>query len=245
MVRVAGYEVPTPKYMRVLNTVRERIENGTYLPGTALPSENTLSKEFAVARPTVLKAIGILRQDGWIESHQGRGHFVRGRPSASGVSPDYAREAIGLDESGSTEILHVGPVLASARVAAALDIPEGTPVYERRRRTMSEIGPIDLISTFVPVDIAVGTDATKPAPITGSLLDHIAQVKGVRGDYATERLTARRVEPAEAEALDVLADEAVISVVITVYRSSGEPVLTSVLVMPGSRHEIDDAYPLP
>jgi GntR family transcriptional regulator len=234
-----------PKYLRVLNTVRERIENGTYPPGTSLPSENTLSKEFAVARPTVLKAIGILRQDGWIESQQGKGHFVRGRPSASGVSPDYAREALGLDETGATEILHVGPVLASARVAVALDIPEGTPVYERRRRTVSEIGPVDLISTFVPVEIAVGTAITKPAAIAGSLLDHIAQAKGVRGDYVIERLTARRADASEAEALDVPADEPVISVVITVYRSSGEPVLSSVLVMPGSRHEIEDAYPLP
>jgi GntR family transcriptional regulator len=77
---VAAHEVPTPKYLRVLNTLRERIEEGTYGPGAALPSESQLSTEFGVTRPTVLKALGILRQDGWIESQQGRGHFVRGRP---------------------------------------------------------------------------------------------------------------------------------------------------------------------
>lgn len=201
MVCVAGYEVPTPKYMRVLNTVRERIENGAYLPGTSLPSENTLAKEFAVARPTVLKALSILRQDGWIESQQGKGHFVRGRPSAAGVSPQYAREALYLDETVATEILHVGPVLASPRIAASLHIPEGTPVYERRRRTVSEFGPVDLVSTFVPVDIAVGTDIIKPAEIAGNLLDHIHQARGFRGDYVIERLTARRVTAEEAEAL--------------------------------------------
>ncbi|MFI5840358.1 GntR family transcriptional regulator [Catenuloplanes sp. NPDC051500] len=242
---MAGYEVPTPKYMRVLNTVRERIESGAYPPGTSLPSENTLSKEFAVARPTVLKALGILRQDGWIESQQGKGHFVRGRPSATGISPQYARETLYLDETVATEVLHVGPVLASPRVAASLNIPEGTPVYERRRRTVSESGPIDLVSTFVPVDIAVGTSITKPAPITGSLLDHIAKAKSVRGDYVAERLTARRVSAVEAEALDVPADESVISTVITVYQSSGDALLSSILVMPGSRHEIEDVYPLP
>ncbi len=121
---VSAYEVPTPKYLRVLNTIRERIENDTYPPGTSLPSENTLAKEFGVARPTVLKALGILRQDGWIESQQGKGHFVRGRPSAAGVSPQYAREALYLDETVATEILHVGPVLASPRIAASLHIPE-------------------------------------------------------------------------------------------------------------------------
>ncbi len=41
--------------------------------------------------------------------------------------------------------------------------------------------------------------------------------------------------------LEVPYDESVISTVITVYQSSGEAVLCSQLVMPGSRHEIDDA----
>ncbi|WP_245855048.1 hypothetical protein [Micromonospora wenchangensis] len=61
----------------------------------------------------------------------------------------------------------------------------------RRRRTVSEAGPVDLVSTFVPVDIAVGTDITKPDPIPGGLLDLIARHKGLRADYATERMTAR------------------------------------------------------
>src|SRR5215472_9930579 len=94
-----AYEVPTPKYLRVLNTLRERIEEGSLGPGAALPSESQLSAEFAVSRPTVLKALGILRQDGWIESQQGRGHFVRGRPPVGRAWPEHARDAINLDES--------------------------------------------------------------------------------------------------------------------------------------------------
>src|SRR5258706_345779 len=72
-----AYEVPTPKYLRVLNTLRERIEEGGYGPGSALPSESQLSAEFRVSRPTVLKALGILRQDGWIEWQKGlRGDYA-------------------------------------------------------------------------------------------------------------------------------------------------------------------------
>lgn len=239
-----AYEIPTPKYLRVLNTLRKRIEDGEYAPGAALPSEAQLCTEFGVSRPTVLKALGILKQDGWIESQQGRGSFVRGRPASGRTSPQYAKEAVELDETGEAEILHVGPVLASRRVAAELRIPEGTPVYERRRRTVSQFGPVDLIVTFVPVDIAVGTEITKSEPIAGGLLDHIARHKGLRADYATERLTSRLVDQAEAEALAVPEDEAVISVVLTVYQANGEPILTSLLVMPGSRHEIEDTYPL-
>src|SRR5215216_4476434 len=98
------YEVVPPKYLRVLNTLRERIEDGSYGAGYALPSENQLAAEFAVSRPTVLKALGILRQDGWIDSQQGRGHFVRGRPPAGRVSPPFVRDALDIDETGEVQI---------------------------------------------------------------------------------------------------------------------------------------------
>ncbi|BCJ58787.1 GntR family transcriptional regulator [Micromonospora endophytica] len=110
-----AYGIPTPKYLRVLNTLRKRIEDGDYAPGAALPSENQLCTELGVSRPTVLKALGILKQDGWIESQQGKGSFVRGRPAAGHTSPEYARDAVELNETGDTEILHVGPVLARHR----------------------------------------------------------------------------------------------------------------------------------
>ncbi len=239
-----AYEVPTPKYLRVLNVLRERIEDGTYPPGAGLPSESQLCTEFGVSRPTVLKALGILRQDAWIESQQGRGHFVRGRPPLGRVSPQYARDAVDLDETAQTEILHVGPVLATARIAAVLEIPEGTPVYERRRRTVSEFGPVDLVDTFVPVEIAVGTRITKPDPIDGGLLEHIATRKGLRADYAHEWLTCRLPTADEAKLLDIDAAEPVLAVLIVAHAASGEPIVASQVLMPGSRHEIEDTYPL-
>lgn len=97
---------------------------------------------------------------------------------------------------------------------------------------------------FVPVEVAVGTGITKPDPIDGSLLDHIAQHKGLRADYATEWTTARRPIPAEAKALGISNAEPVLAVLIVVYTATGEPLLASALVLPGSRHEIEDTYPV-
>jgi GntR family transcriptional regulator len=51
---MAPVQARTPKYIHVLNTLRQRIEDGTYRPGTALPSENQIAAEFGVARATVL-----------------------------------------------------------------------------------------------------------------------------------------------------------------------------------------------
>ena len=192
----------------------------------------------------MLKALGILRQDGWIDSQQGKGHFVRGRPKHGRTSPEYARDALDVDESADVELLHVGPVLASSRVATALQIPDGTPVYERRRRTTAGGVPVDLVATFVPIEIAAGTAVTKPEPIAEGLLEHIGRLKQLRGDYATERMTARAASDDEAEALGVPAGEPVLAVAITLHQANGEPLLTTHVVMPGSRHEIEDTYPM-
>ena len=101
---MARIEARTPKYIHVLNTLRQRIEDGTYRPGTALPSENQLATEFDVSRPTVLKALAYLKQDGWIESQQGKASFVRGTPTARRTVPDHAQIALNGEESPSIHL---------------------------------------------------------------------------------------------------------------------------------------------
>lgn len=241
---MAPVQARTPKYIHVLNTLRQRIEDGTYRPGTALPSENQIAAEFGVARATVLKSLQALKQDGWIESQQGKANFVRGQPTARRTVPAHARAALEADESAAVELLSVAPVMADPRIAALLNIPEGTPVYRRSRRTVGNDGPIDLVTVFIPVEVAVGSDATKPEPIAGSLLAHLASRKDIRGDYAVEWTTARRPTPDEAELLGIGKDDPVLAVTIAAYTAAGDPVLASMLVMPGDRHEIEDTYPL-
>src|ERR1700742_3684355 len=79
------YEYTPPKYAQVVAEVQRRIESGEYPPGAMLPSEHQLSDEFQIARPTVVRALRVLRQDGWIETQQGKGSFVRGRPALAGL----------------------------------------------------------------------------------------------------------------------------------------------------------------
>ncbi len=237
-------EPRTPKYILVLNALRQRIETGTYAPGAALPSENQLASEFDVSRPTVLKALAYLKQDGWIESQQGKANFVRGKPTARRTVPAHARAALDADESTAVELLSVAPVLADHRVAGILGVAEGTPVYRRVRRSVDESGPVDLVSTFLPVEVAVGSAATKAEPIDGSLLAHLAERKGIRGDYAVEWTSARRPTAEEAELLALEADAPVLAVTIAVHTAAGEVVLMSDLTLPGARHELEDTYPL-
>ena len=56
-----AYEVEPPKYVRLAQTIQRRIEDGTYPPGTRVPSENQLVQSFGMSRPTVVRALELLK----------------------------------------------------------------------------------------------------------------------------------------------------------------------------------------
>lgn len=64
-------------YTRITKALRQRITDGTYAPGTRLPSEAALCAEFRVARNTVRRALSTLQDEGLITVRTGVGHLVR------------------------------------------------------------------------------------------------------------------------------------------------------------------------
>ena len=57
-----------PKYFSLMEQLRDDIVSGVIRPGEKLPSENELSQKYSLSRHTVRKALGILEQDGYVES---------------------------------------------------------------------------------------------------------------------------------------------------------------------------------
>src|ERR1700683_688757 len=129
------YEYTPPKYAQVIAELQRRIDSGEYPPGSLIPSENQLSAEFAIARPTVVRALRVLRQEGWIDTQQGKGSFVRGRPALAHATRQRRGEAeLDRDESREPgELVSVGSAHAPSRIAEMLDVPPGTQVLSPRR----------------------------------------------------------------------------------------------------------------
>lgn len=65
------------KYQRIARSLGERIHEGEYAPGEALPSEVALSEEYEVNRLTLRKALEVLEEAGKVTRHRGRGTFVK------------------------------------------------------------------------------------------------------------------------------------------------------------------------
>ncbi len=71
---------PIPRYARLAQLLRQRIDKGVWKPGDHLPRLEDLMKEFDVARVTVRQAMGLLAQDGLVSVSRGRGTIVQPRP---------------------------------------------------------------------------------------------------------------------------------------------------------------------
>ncbi|OLM28465.1 hypothetical protein Ae717Ps2_6361 [Pseudonocardia sp. Ae717_Ps2] len=101
---VLNPKASTPLYQQVADILRGRITEGTYGPGSKLPSESELIEELASAtRPTIRRGLAILVQEGLTESRQGKGVF-RSRGAAGHRRPEQ-------------------PVLAEARAQARALLP--------------------------------------------------------------------------------------------------------------------------
>lgn len=67
---------PIPAYVRIADTLRERIERGVWSVNQPLPTLEQLAIEFDVARVTARQAIQLLTGEGLVSPTRGKGTFV-------------------------------------------------------------------------------------------------------------------------------------------------------------------------
>jgi DNA-binding LacI/PurR family transcriptional regulator len=87
------------KYFKLYLSLKRDIESGVYRSSEKLPTEIELTQRYEVSRPTVAKALELLRKSGYIERISGVGTFVRYEPS-----PHVKRFALLIPGLGETEI---------------------------------------------------------------------------------------------------------------------------------------------
>lgn len=90
-----------PKYLFLVNWIKDQLTQGELKYGDKLYSENELCTIFGISRQTVRQAIGILEQEHYLERHRGSGtyitynqHSMRTRTKKIGVISTYVGEYI-------------------------------------------------------------------------------------------------------------------------------------------------------
>lgn len=105
MSRSPDENAKKPKYQQLLEHLSQAIRRGDYRPGSKLPSEAVLVKQFNTSRITVGRALRELQQAGLVERFAGSGTYVRKR---SGKEPQPLLFGLLIPDLGETEIF--GPI---------------------------------------------------------------------------------------------------------------------------------------
>jgi GntR family transcriptional regulator len=236
----------TPLWSQILSVLQERIMDETYAVGSYLPTEMEFVEEFGASRPVVNRALNALREQGWVTSWQGKGRLVRRRGGYATRKPGWGLALVSGENSGG-RVGEVGVQTLDAPpwVADAFGWSELHEVVARRRLLVdAQIGPLGVVTVYVPASVAAGTDLVKPKPVRGGVLAHLSQRRRISFDYLTQRVSARPVTAAEAVELDVAARSSVLRVLVSVADDGDVVQVVADAVIVGSRVEIQDSFPL-
>lgn len=234
-------------YAQLAKVLQSRIENGTYLAGTLMPSQNDLVREFEVSRPTVIEALRVLKQKGLIETKAGRGSFVR-RTHLDGLdAPQHLYDVLDRKErTSNTDLLIAGVVATPPRVAPFLFDTDGKVFlrqYVKHGPGPSE-EPQELVSLWFRLSMINGTNFTSPEPLDVSVRQHLEDRTGMFLDHAMEQTDARRASEAEASALNIEMGAPVLERFTTFWRDGLEemPFLSVSIVRIGGREPQFEKY---
>ncbi len=140
-----------PLYFQLSQQLEAAIEHGALTPGSLLGNEIELAGRLGLSRPTVRQAIQSLVDKGLLVRRRGVGtqvvHSQVKRPlELSSLYDDL--EAAG--QRPATKVLVNTVVPASAEVAAALNVAEGSDVHRVERLRMAHGEPMAYLCNYLP-----------------------------------------------------------------------------------------------
>lgn len=145
----------TPVYLQLREIVRNKIEEGEYPPGSAIPSENDLAGTYGISRITVRNAVDALVNEGILRRVQGKGVFVVGSKMEqaieefSGFIPSLAKSKNETSTREQAKVLRP----AGDYFAGVFKLDPEDQLYYIRCIVNLESEPVSLEEIYVPYEV--------------------------------------------------------------------------------------------
>lgn len=149
---MANVDYKSPIYLQLREVVRNKIEEGEYPPGMAIPSENELSEMYGVNRLTVRNAVDALVSAGLLKRIQGKGVFVVGDRMERDLDSllGFRQTIHERDAEPGTKILAKVRRKAGKKYAHIFGINEDDDIFYIRRLNSANGEPVSVEHTYVP-----------------------------------------------------------------------------------------------
>ena len=246
------------QYRQVADIIRAEIEHEIYLRGSMLPTEHELAQRFGVSRQTINRAIAILQAEGLIRIERPHGTRVHELPpilrDAARRHSRAHRERGGSRGALATELAELGYELTSentvsrgrapGRIAEILGVdPDAVSVVIRDRRMRANGVPIQIVTSYIPLDIAAGTPIEQEDPGVGGISSRLADLGHAQVEIE-ERIRVRPPTSEEARFLRMTEDQRVYEITHIGWTAENRAVKVSLYVMPTHQWDLRYRYPV-
>lgn len=185
-----------------------RITTGNWKPGTLIPNEIDLAREFGLSVGTVRKALDQLQAEHLLTRRQGRGTFVNDLASnehASRFANLYGSDGLRLNLK--TKVLSVTAHAADEHARRVLGLPQGASVINLVRLKFRKDTPCVYETSMLPAALFAGLPDDTEIPDEISAL---AQKYGQIAGSAEETISIAKANKDAASRLSVAEHSAVL-----------------------------------
>lgn len=204
MSRMIDPYAAVPKYYQLASILKQQIDNGEWLPRTAIPSERQLEVLYSVSRTTIREAIDYLTRQGYLYREHGRGTFVsppklqKTLMELTSFSEDLIKRGI---QPGQI-IRDISSVIPPTSILQRLELPQGTTMLRLERIRLGNDIPIGLQTSFLILE--PGQTITRAdMEAAGSLYRLLQEKFHIIPSEADETLEATIASKEEAELLQI------------------------------------------
>ena len=228
-----------PAYQRVKQHVLERIQNGLWKEGDAIPGEEALAREFGVSRMTVNRAIRELSDEQIVERVQGSGTYVAQQKYQATLVEirNIAEEIAARGHSHRSELHRLERVKADEPLARAFGLKTGAQLFHSVVVHFENDQPIQVEDRHVNPEVApdyLTQDFTSQTP--NAYLMRVAPLQGVSFE-----IEAVLPPAAVAEMLAMPAGEPCL-VLRRQTRSMGQIASVAAMWHPASRYQFTGSF---
>lgn len=236
-------------YRLIVAELRAQILNGVLAPGERLSSEWELAERFATSRPTVRRAMALLKSEGLVVTEQGKGTFVRPQPPARLIVtaanfrrhraaglPGFNAQMLEQGRRPAQRLLEVAEEEAPAEIAPLLGVGR---VVVRRRLFVVDDRPVARCDSYYPADLVRNTPIAEPRLVPGGAARVIEDPNGpIRRSLSrsVDDLTCRMPTATESDVLGLTPGVPVMRVLRTMFDGDGCAVEVQDTVAAADRH---------
>lgn len=194
------------RYDVIYNDILANIENGTYPYRSFLPSESTLTEAFSCSHNTLRRALGLLKEKGYVQPIHGKGVRVIWQPRGQratfevGGIESFRETAERNRLSACTRVTDFRHVVADEALSLRTGHPEGAELVTVERVRVLDGQALILDRSYFLASFVPGLTAEIAE---GSIYDFLEGELGVVVSTSKRTITVERATHHDAEMLDI------------------------------------------